>query len=414
MKYDIRDIKLAAEGRRKIDWVAKNMPLLNSLKRDYEKKKPFKGIKISLSIHLEAKTAYLCEVLKACGAIMSVTGSNTLSTKDDIAAALVKAGISTFAYHGATDREYNKHIINCLEQKPDIIIDDGADLTATLHKKRKNLAINVIGGCEETTTGIIRLKAMEKAGVLNFPMANVNDAKCKHLFDNRYGTGQSTMDAIMHNTNLIIASKTVVVVGYGWCGKGIAMRASAMGARVIVCEIDPVKALEAKMDGYEPMKMIDAAREGDIFISATVCNKTITTEHAKYMKDGAILTNAGHFDVEVDMADFKKKAKKIFEARENIKSYILKNGKIINIIANGKLVNIAASFGHPAEIMDMSFAVQFLAAKYILDNKEKLENKVIDVSEKIDDLISRRRLKLFKAGLDKLTAKQKEYLNSWG
>ena len=301
-EYDIRDISLAPSGHQKIEWVKNNMPLLRGLEEEFIRTKPFEGIKISLSVHLEAKTAYLCLVLAAGGAQMSVTGSNVLSTQDDVAAALADSGLAVFAYHGATAEEYDRHIEMCLEQKPNIIIDDGGDLVGLIHTKRPDLAEEVWGGCEETTTGVIRLKAMEKEGILKFPMVAVNDADCKHLFDNRYGTGQSVWDSIMRNTNLIVASKTVVVVGYGWCSRGVAMRASALGAKVIVTEINPVKAIEAKMDGYDVMTMADAAALGDIFVSATGCCKTITVDHMLKMKDRAILTNAGHFDCEVDMA----------------------------------------------------------------------------------------------------------------
>ena len=326
-KYDVRDIGLAPSGHQKIEWVRKNMPLLRGLEEEFRQTKPFEGVKVSLSVHLEAKTAYLCLVMAAGGADMSVTGSNVLSTQDDVAAALADSGLKVFAYHGATQEEYDRHIEMCLEHKPNIIIDDGADLVSMIHEKRPDLAEEVWGGCEETTTGIIRLKALDREGLLKFPMMAVNDAKCKHLFDNRYGTGQSTWDSIMRNTNLIIAAKTVVVVGYGWCSRGIAMRAAALGARVIVTEIDPVKAIEAKMDGFEVMKMEQAAPQGDIFVSATGCAWTIAVDHMLTMKDGAILTNAGHFNCEVDMEGLEKAAVEKKEARKNIMGYKLPNGK---------------------------------------------------------------------------------------
>lgn len=411
--YDVRDIALAPSGHQKIEWVKNNMPLLSGLEEDFKKEKPFSGLRISLSVHLEAKTAYLCLVLAAGGAQMSVTGSNTLSTQDDVAAALADAGIAVFAYHGATDEEYEKHIEMCLEHKPHIIIDDGGDLVEMLHNKRPDLADSVMGGCEETTTGVIRLKAMERESILKFPMVAVNDAKCKHLFDNRYGTGQSVWDSIMRNTNLIVASKTVVVVGYGWCSRGIAMRASALGAKVIVTEIDPVKAMEAKMDGYDVMKMEQAAPYGDIFVTATGCKHTITVDHMLAMKDRAILANAGHFNVEIDMAGLEAAAVSSKETRANITGYTLENGKMINVIGEGKLANIAAADGHPAEIMDLSFAVQALSAMYIKENHGKLENKVIDVSAEIDDVISRRRLAAWGIEIDTLTEDQKNYLDSW-
>lgn len=411
--YDVRDISLAPSGHRKIEWVKNNMPLLSALEEDFKRDRPFEGLRISLSVHLEAKTAYLCLVLAAGGAQMSVTGSNSLSTQDDVAAALADRGLQVFAYHGATDEEYMKHIEMCLEHKPNIIIDDGGDLVEMLHNKRPDLMEEVYGGCEETTTGVIRLKAMEREGVLKFPMVAVNDAKCKHLFDNRYGTGQSVWDSIMRNTNLIVASKTVVVVGYGWCSRGIAMRAAALGAKVIVTEIDPVKAMEAKMDGYDVMTMDKAAPLGDIFVTATGCKHTITVPHMMKMKDRAILTNAGHFNVEIDMAGLEAAAVKSEEMRNNIIGYTLENGKIINVIGEGKLVNIAAADGHPAEIMDLSFAVQAMSAMYIKDNYKQLGNKVIDVSDEIDDVIARKRLEAWGIEIDSLTDEQKVYLDSW-
>lgn len=413
MKYDIRDINLAPSGHRKIEWVRNNMPLLRALEDEFKETKPFEGMKISLSVHLEAKTAYLCLVLAAGGAQMSVTGSNTLSTQDDVAAALADSGLAVFAYHRATEEEYFRHIEMCLEHKPNIIIDDGGDLVEMLHNKRPDLRTEVIGGCEETTTGVIRLKAMEREGILQFPMVAVNDAKCKHLFDNRYGTGQSVWDSIMRNTNLIVASKTVVVVGYGWCSRGIAMRAAALGAKVIVTEIDPVKAMEAKMDGYDVMKMEQAAPLGDIFVTATGCKHTITVDHMMTMKDRAILANAGHFNVEIDMAGLEEAAVSSGEMRANITGYELPNGKIINVIGEGKLANIAAADGHPAEIMDLSFAVQAMSALYIKENHAKLKNGVIDVSDEIDDVIARRRLAAWDIEIDELTEDQKNYLDSW-
>lgn len=413
MDYQIRDIGLAPSGHKKIEWVKHNMPLLNGLDEEYSKTKPFAGLRISLSVHLEAKTAYLCKVLANAGAEMSVTGSNSLSTQDDVAAALVDDGIKVFAWHGATDDEYARHIEMCLEHKPHIIIDDGGDLVSLIHTKRPDLDEFVIGGCEETTTGVIRLRAMEKDGVLKFPMIAVNDARCKYLFDNRYGTGQSTWDSIMRNTNLIVASKTVVVVGYGWCGRGIAMRAASLGAGVIVCEVDKVKAIEAKMDGFDVMKMSEAALKGDIFISATGCCKTITHEHMLNMKDQVILANAGHFNCEVDMAELEEKAVSKEEARKNITGYKLTNGKTVNVIGEGKLVNIAAADGHPAEIMDMSFAVQFLSALYIKEKGPELGKRVVDVSGEIDETVSARKLASWGIEIDTLTEEQKEYLDSW-
>lgn len=422
--YEIRDISLAPYGHTKIEWVKNNMPLLRNFEEEFAKTKPFDGVKISLSIHLEPKTAYLCKVLAAGGAQLCATGSNNLSTQDDVCAALVEDGISVFAYHGATPEEYNRHIEMCLEHRPNIIIDDGGDLVGLVHGDRPDLAEEVWGGCEETTTGIHRLKAMALQGVLKFPMLAVNDADCKHLFDNRYGTGQSVWDSMMRNTNLIVAGKTVVVVGYGWCSRGIAMRASALGARVIVTEINPVKAMEAKMDGYDVMTMAKAAPLGDMFISATGCKHTITVEHMLTMKDRAILANAGHFNVEIDMAGLEEVAVSCHDTRNNIQGYVLPNGKMVNVIGEGKLVNIAAGDGHPAEIMDLSFAVQILSAMFVMEHhvdeggrgasgKSRLPDEVIDVSEEIDDVIARRKLAAWGIEIDSLTPEQEEYLNSW-
>lgn len=411
--YEVKDINLAPSGHQKIEWVKNNMPLLAALEEEFRQTQPFKGIKISLSIHMEAKTAYLCKVLAAGGAQLSATGSNVLSTQDDVVAALADSGISVYAIHGADEETYFKHIEMCLEQKSNIIIDDGGDLVGMLHNKRPDLAEEVWGGCEETTTGIIRLKAMEKEGVLKFPMVAVNDADCKHLFDNRYGTGQSVWDSIMRNTNLIVAGKTVVVAGYGWCSRGIAMRAAALGAQVIVTEINPVKAMEAKMDGHSVMTMDKAAEYGDFFVTATGCAGTISLENMMKMKDRAILANAGHFNVEIDMEALEKNCVEKKEMRANIMGYKLPNGKWINVIAEGKLVNIAAADGHPAEIMDLSFAVQAMSAMYIKDNHDKLENKVIDVSAEIDNVIASRKLAAWGIEIDKLTSEQEIYLNSW-
>ena len=413
MNYDIRDIKLAPYGHQKIEWVRDHMPLLRSLEDEFKKTKPFDGVKISLSVHLEAKTAYLCKVLAAGGAQMSITGSNILSTQDDVCAALVEDGLSVFAYHDATMEEYERHIEMCLEFKPNIIIDDGCDLVTCLHEKRPDLAVDAWGGCEETTTGIIRLRSLDKAGLLKFPMMAVNDADMKHLFDNRYGTGQSTWDSIMRNTNLIIAGKTVVVAGYGWCSRGIAMRAQSLGAQVIVTEIDPVKAIEAKMDGFSVMPMKDAAPLGDIFCTATGCLKTITPEHMLTMKNGAILTNSGHFNCEVDMEGLYKIALERVPRRHNVEGFKLPNGKWVDVIADGRLVNIAGADGHPAEIMDMSFAVQAYGALYIKEHKDELPKHLIKIPEEIDKMIASRRLEAWGIEIDTLTEEQEAYLNSW-
>lgn len=411
--YEIRDINLAPSGHQKIAWVKDHMPLLSGLEEEFIKDKPFEGVKISLSIHMEAKTAYLCKVLVAGGARLCATGSNVLSTQDDVAAALADSGIRVYAFHGATPEEYNRHIEMTLEHKPNIIIDDGGDLVGMVHHERQDLGEEVWGGCEETTTGIIRLKAMEREGVLRFPMVAVNDADCKHLFDNRYGTGQSVWDSIMHNTNLIVAGKTVVVGGYGWCGKGIALRGKALGAKIIVTEINPVRAMEAGMDGHDVMPMADAAPLGDIFITATGCKGTINLSHMEQMKEGAILANAGHFNVEIDMEALEENCCEKKEARKNIVAYKLPGGNTVHVIAEGKLVNIAAANGHPAEMMDLSFAVQAMSALYVKENYRCLENRVIDVSAEIDRIIANKKLEAWGVSIDKLTEEQEEYLNSW-
>ncbi len=411
--YQVRDMQLAPTGHQKIQWVKMHMPLLAGLEKEFSETKPFEGVRISLSIHMEAKTAYLCKVLAAGGAQLAATGSNVLSTQDDVAAALAEDGIRIYAYHGATPEEYDRHIEMCLAHKPHIVIDDGGDLVGMLHGKRKDLAECVWGGCEETTTGILRLKAMEQEGVLAFPMAAVNDAACKHFFDNRYGTGQSVWDSIMRNTNLIVAGKTAVVAGYGWCGRGIALRAAALGARVIVTEIDPVKAMEAHMDGYEVMPMEQAAPRGDIFVTATGCKGVIDQRHFGLLKDGAILTNAGHFNVEVNMEELEAAALGKFEARKNIMGYQMPGQKVLYVIGEGRLVNIAAADGHPAEIMDLSFAVQCMSALYIKEHYADLPKGVVDVSQQVDDQIARRMLAAWGVAIDALTEEQQRYLASW-
>ena len=406
----IRDINLAPEGEQKIAWVARNMPLLNSIAEDFKKTQPFAGLKVALSVHLEAKTAYLCRVMAMGGAEMHITGSNPLSTKDEIAAALAAGGLDVHAVYGCSEAEYYDHIDRVLEIGPNIIIDDGGDLVQRMHTKFAHLLPGVIGSCEETTTGIIRLKQMAKAGTLRFPAVMVNDADCKHLFDNRYGTGQSVWDGIMRTTNLIVAGKTVVVGGYGWCSRGIAMRAAGMGANVIVTEVDPIRAIEAVMDGYRVMPMAEAAKLGDIFCSATGNCDIITTEHFAVMKDGAILSNAGHFNVEVAMEELETYAVEKYEARKNITGYVLPNGKTIFVLAEGRLVNIAAGDGHPAEIMDMSFAIQALSAKYLADNRGKLQPGVVPVPRETDLAVAARKLETMGVTIDRLTEKQAAYI----
>ena len=412
MESIIRDINLAESGERKIEWVKRNCDLLRTLEEEFSKTKPFAGKKVALSVHLEAKTAYLCKVLKAGGAEMYVTGSNPLSTQDDVAAALVKAGLNVFAWYNATPEEYEAHIRKVLEVGPNVIIDDGGDLVHMMHTEFVDLIPNVIGGCEETTTGIIRLEAMNKKGELKFPMVRVNNADCKHLFDNRYGTGQSVWDGINRTTNLIVAGKNVVVAGYGWCGKGVAMRAKGLGAKVIVTEINPVRAIEAIMDGFEVMPMNEAAKLGDFFVTVTGCDKVIDAEDFAVMKDGAILCNAGHFDCEIDMAGLRKIAVEIKEMRNNIIGYKLPTGQWLCVIAEGRLVNLAAGDGHPAEIMDMSFAIQALSAKYLVENQDNLTEKLIDVPVEVDMDVAARKLAFMGKEIDVLTEEQVAYLNA--
>ena len=414
MASEIRNEGLWQDGRMKIDWVRHNMPLLNGLEAEFGQTRPFDGLRIALSVHLEAKTAYLCEVLAAGGAQMYVTGSNPLSTQDDVAAALVREGLNVFAWYGATPEDYRRHIRKVLEAGPNIIIDDGGDLVSLMHSEFHHLIPDVIGGCEETTTGILRLQSMNRARTLLFPMMLVNNADCKHLFDNRYGTGQSVWTGINRTTNLIVAGKTVVVAGYGWCGKGVAMRAKGQGARVIVTEVDPVKALEAVMDGFSVMKMSQAASEGDVFVTVTGCRDVITGSDFLKMKDGAICCNAGHFDVEVDVAALKKMAVEAKPARRDIMGYKLQNGNTIYILAEGRLVNLAAGDGHPAEIMDMSFAIQALSAKYLVENRSVISrtpgNMVNEVPKSIDLEVARRELASWGCEIDTLTPEQHLYL----
>ena len=411
MNAEIRDISLAPSGARKIEWVKRNCPLLRGLEEEFNRTKPFAGKRVALSIHLEAKTAYLCKVIAAGGAELFVTGSNPLSTQDDVAAALVDAGIEVHAWHGTTEEEYNTHIDHVLENNCQIIIDDGGDLVNALHTRHRDRLKYVIGGCEETTTGIIRLKAMAKAGTLEFPMVLVNDADCKHLFDNRYGTGQSVWDGINRTTNLIVCGKVVVVAGYGWCGKGVAMRAKGLGAEVIVTEVDPIKAIEAVMDGFDVMPMAEAASRGDFFVTVTGCDNVVRKSDFLRMKNGAICCNAGHFDVEVDVAGLKEMAVESAPMRNNIMGYKLENGNWIYILAEGRLVNLAAGDGHPAEIMDMSFAIQALSAKYLVEHEGQIGEKLIKVPKEIDNAVALRKLEFLGKHIDVLTPEQKAYLS---
>ena len=407
----IRDLSLAPSGENKIEWVKRNCPLLRNLEEEFGATKPFAGKRIALSIHLEAKTAYLCKVLAAGGAEMYVTGSNPLSTQDDVAAALVKAGLNVCAWYGATEEEYRMHLKETLSHHANIIIDDGGDLVNLLHTELQDELQYVIGGCEETTTGIIRLTAMNREGKLRFPMVKVNNADCKHLFDNRYGTGQSVWDGITRTTNLIVAGKNVVVAGYGWCGKGVSMRAKGLGARVIVTEVNPIRAIEAVMDGFAVMPMREAAKLGDFFITVTGCAGVITETDILSMREGAILCNAGHFDVEIDMKRLREMAVEAREMRHNIIGYTLPNGRHVYVIAEGRLVNLAASDGHPAEIMDMSFAIQALSAKYLVENEGKLKELLIDVPREVDLEVANRKLRYMGVSIDRLSQAQQEYLN---
>ena len=407
----IKDIALAPSGHQKIDWVRRNMPLLRGLEEEFTRERPFEGLRVALSVHLEAKTAYLCQVLAAGGAEMWITGSNPLSTQDDVAAALAAQGLHVFAWYNAAPEDYEAHVRAVLAAGPHIIIDDGGDLVTMIHEDYPQLIKHVIGGCEETTTGILRLQAMDAAGRLRFPMIRVNDADCKHLFDNRYGTGQSVFDGIDRTTNLIIAGKTVVVAGYGWCGKGVAMRAKGLGAKVIVTEIDPIKGIEAIMDGFTLMPMQDAAAVGDLFITVTGCCDVVKKEHFPLMKDGAILCNAGHFDVEVNVKALKEIAVETREMRHNIMGYRLPNGSWLHLLAEGRLVNLAAGDGHPAEIMDMSFAIQAMSARWLARRREEaFEEKLLPVPQEIDLEVARRKLDCMGCGVDRLTAEQERYL----
>ena len=407
---DIKDIKLAPSGHDKINWVASYMPILNTIKEDFIKNQPFKGLKISMSIHLEAKTAYLATVLKAGGAEVWVTGCNPLSTQDDVAAALVDMGFEVNAWRGVSSEQYEEHLKKTLSLCPNLMIDDGGDLTHLIHGECRDYAKDLIGGCEETTTGIHRLFARQRAGLLDYPMIDVNDADCKHLFDNRYGTGQSTLDGIMNSTNLIIAGKTVVIAGYGWCGKGMAMRAKGMGAIVVVTEIDPIKALEATMDGFSVMPMDEAAKIGDLFVTLTGCKDVIRREHLEVMKDGALLSNSGHFDVEIDKIALSDMAVEEWQRKPNIRGYRMPDGRILNLLAEGRLVNLAAGNGHPAEIMDMSFAIQAKGLEYLAKNRGKLENKVYAVPAEIDREVAEIKLRANGIKIDYLSDEQKAYL----
>jgi adenosylhomocysteinase len=389
------------------------MPVLNAIREEFERDLPFKGVRVALSVHLEAKTAYLAEVIRAGGAEVAVTGSNPLSTQDDVAAGLAAAGVKVYAWYNATDGEYREHLLSVLDCRPQVIIDDGGDLVNLLHTVRRDQVEEIFGGCEETTTGVRRLENLDRDGKLLFPMMAVNNAFCKFLFDNRYGTGESVWSGIMRTTNLVVAGKTVVVLGYGWCGKGVAMRARGLGARAIVCEIDPVRALEALMDGYQVMSSEEAASAGDIFITVTGCRDALDRRHFARMKDGAILANAGHFDVEINKVQLEAMAVRRRLARQNIEQFDLPGGSKIYLLAEGRLVNLAAGDGHPAEIMDMSFGIQALSARYIKENAGSLAKKLYRVPGEIDQRVASLKLKSLGIDIDSLNEVQEAYLNEW-
>lgn len=410
MESMIRDIKLAPSGHDKIAWVKNFMPVLRSIDEEYSKTKPFAGKKVVITMHLEAKTAYLALVFKNAGAEVIATGSNPLSTQDDVVAALVEDGVTVYSWYNCTNEEYDMFIDKALDCNPDMIIDDGGDLVARIHNERPELIDRIIGGSEETTTGVIRLKALAEQGKLKFPMIAANDAYCKYLFDNRYGTGQSTWDGIMRTTNLVIAGKTVVIAGYGWCGKGGAMRAKGLGANVVITEVDPIKAIEAVFDGFRVMPMEEAAKIGDIFLTLTGCDNVINEKHFVLMKDGAMMANSGHFDVEINKVDLLKNSVSHRPVRKNIEEYVQKDGRKLYLLAEGRLVNLAAGDGHPAEIMDLSFGVQFFSALHILNHHQEMENKVYLMPEEINTKIAQIKLKALGVELDELTEEQKAYL----
>ena len=410
MESMIRDMGLAPQGIQKIDWVEKHMPVLSGIAKQFREEQPFAGLKVVVSVHLEAKTAYLAQVIHEGGGEVYATGSNPLSTQDDVCAGLASRGVTVLATHGCTLEEYHDFQCKALSVKPDVIIDDGGDMVHILHEEHPEWAVNLRGGCEETTTGIIRLRNRAKAGQLNFPMFNINDADCKHLFDNRYGTGQSVWDGVMRTTNLVVAGTTVVVAGYGWCGKGVAMRAKGLGAKVVVTEVDPVKAIEAVMDGFTVLPMAEAARVGDWFVTVTGCDGVIRPEHMLEMKEGAILCNAGHFDVEVDVAGLRKLAKESREVRHNIEGFLLPNGRTIYLLAEGRLVNLAAGDGHPAEIMDMSFALQAECARRMAECGREMKPDLYSVPVDIDKAVATRKLTALGVSIDVLSEEQKAYL----
>lgn len=414
LKCDIKDINLADQGKNQIEWAFKDMPVLKQIQERFIKEQPFKGLKLSACVHVTKETAALCVVMKSGGADAVLVASNPLSTQDDVAAALVKHyGIPTFAVAGESVEQYKAHIQQALDHDPDIVIDDGCDLVSTIHAERPELASKIIGSTEETTTGIIRLQALEAQGELRFPAVGVNTSLTKHLYDNRYGTGQSSMDGIIRGANILIAGKTVVISGYGWCGRGCALRAKALGANVIVCEVDPLKALEAAMEGYRVMPIEKAVKEGDVFLTVTGDKHVIDVHHILNMKDGAFLANSGHFDWEINVAGLKEHAVEIKEIRPNFEEFKLDNGKSVYVFAEGRLVNLVNAEGHPASVMDMSFANQALGIEFLVKNKGKLENKMYTLPHEVDVKIAELKLKSMGIEIDTLTPEQEEYLNSW-
>ena len=411
MQSVIRDISLAPTGHKKIDWVSRHMPVLNTLAERMEREQTFKGKRLVATIHLEAKTAWLALVLKRAGAEVVVTGSNPLSTQDDVCAALVERGVTVFAKYNCTALEYEDYLLHALDTKPHILIDDGGDLVNLLHGQRRELLGDILGVTEETTTGVHRHRAMQHNGSLKVPIVAVNDSYCKYLFDNRYGTGQSTWDGIMRTTNLTVAGKTVVVAGYGWCGKGVAMRAKGLGANVVVTEIDPVKAIEAVYDGFRVMPMLQAAAIGDLFVTVTGNIDIITAAHFAMMKDGAIMCNAGHFDVEISKPDLCAAAISTAQVRNNIEEFVQTDGRRLYLLAEGRLVNLAAGDGHPTEVMDLSFAMQCVAVKYILESAGKLKNEVYVLPRYYDEEIALLKLHAQGMELDRLTERQSQYMS---
>lgn len=414
LKYEIKDIALAEQGKNNIEWAFKDMPVLTKIKERFEKDKPFKGKRLSACVHVTKETAALCIAMQAGGADTVLVASNPLSTQDDVAAALVKYwNMSVYAVAGETKEQYQEHILKALEHKPELIIDDGCDIVSTLHSQNPDWMKNIIGSTEETTTGIIRLEALEAEGTLKFPAVGVNSSQTKHLYDNRYGTGQSVMDGIIRAMNVLLAGKTFVVCGYGWCGKGCAKRAAGMGANVIVTEVDPLKALEAVMDGYRVMPIAKAALEGDIFVTVTGDKNVVDVNHMLSMKHGATVCNAGHFDVEVNVNGLKKHVVETKDIRNALQEWKLDNGKSLYVLAEGRLVNLIAAEGHPASVMDMSFANQALGIEYLLKNYGKLENKLYTLPIEVDNEIARLKLQSMGVEIDTLTDEQVKYLHSW-